>query len=232
MSAGLSPDCAAYPQLKLKARLLTAHHAARTVSASSGPHISLFCLELSLLHHNQRRTCHEKNFSAQQPEAQTHPWVSCAHGNEGWPAGAEASASEGPGTIVPLRARDPSAILVRSPAGFARPRRLTTSSEFGSVFAQPVRSSDRYFTVLARPGNCDNARLGLAISKRVDKRASVRNRLKRLSREVFRANELPALDFVVMARPDAPAAENEVLIESLQRHFSRITRRTETGGDG
>jgi len=100
------------------------------------------------------------------------------------------------------------------------------------VFARPVRSTDRYFTVLARPGTCDNPRLGLAISKRVDKRAVARNRLKRLSREVFRCQELPAWDFVIMAKPDAPAAENEILIESLQRHFARIVRQAASDRHG
>ena len=101
------------------------------------------------------------------------------------------------------------------------------------MFARPLRSSDRYFTVLARPGSCDNPRLGLAISKRIDKRASARNRLKRLSREVFRCQkELPALDFVVLARRDAPGAGNEILRDSLQRHFDRIARRAEAGRNG
>ena len=100
------------------------------------------------------------------------------------------------------------------------------------MFARPVRSSDRYFTVLARPGTCDNPRLGLAISKRVDKRAVARNRLKRLSREVFRRQDLPAWDFVVMAKRAAPAAENGVLMESLERHFVRIARQAEAERHG
>ena len=100
------------------------------------------------------------------------------------------------------------------------------------MFARPVRSTDRYFTVLARPGTCDNPRLGLAISKRVDKRAAARNRLKRLSREVFRCQDLPAWDFVIMAKPDAPAAENEMLIASLERHFGRIARKAAAEPDG
>lgn len=211
---------------------MTAHRAARTVPRSFALHISLFCLELSLPYRNQCRTCHEKNFSTQQREAQTYPRVSSAHGDEGRTTGAETSASEGSHTTVPLRTRGPSLKSVRSPSRFPRRQRLTQSSEFGRVFARPVRSTDRYFTVLARPGTCDNSRLGLAISKRVDKRAAARNRLKRLSREVFRCQELPAWDFVVMAKREAPAAENGVLIESLQRHFRRIAHQADTERHG
>ena len=109
-----------------------------------------------------------------------------------------------------------------SPARFTHQQRLTKSVEFGRVFAKPFRSTDRYFTVLARDVNFDNPRLGLAISKKAEKNAVARNRLKRLSREVFRQKNLPALDFIVMAKRNAPVSVNKVLIESLQKHFSQI----------
>ncbi len=121
---------------------------------------------------------------------------------------------------------------MRRSATFSRRHRLTLSREFGRVFARPARSTDAYFTVLARPGTCDNPRLGLAISKRVARSACARNRLRRLSRETFRCLELPAWDFVVMARANAPRAENRVLQQSLKGHFKRIARRAKAGRDG
>ena len=121
---------------------------------------------------------------------------------------------------------------MRRSATFSRRHRLTLSREFGRVFARPARSTDAYFTVLARPGTCDNPRLGLAISKRVARSACARNRLRRLSRETFRCLELPAWDFVVMARTNAPRAENRVLQQSLKGHFKRIARRAKVGRDG
>jgi RNase P protein component len=43
---------------------------------------------------------------------------------------------------------------------------------------------------------------------------------------VFRCQQnLPPLDFVVMANKAAPAAENSVLRDSLQRHFDGIIKR-------
>ena len=121
---------------------------------------------------------------------------------------------------------------MRPPSTFSRRKRLTQPREFGRVFARPVRSTDAYFTVLARPGTCDNPRLGLAISKRVARKACSRNRLRRLSRETFRCLELPAWDFVVMAKAGADGAGNSVLQRSLRWHFGRIARKAGAGRDG
>ncbi len=117
---------------------------------------------------------------------------------------------------------------MRRSAGFSRLKRLTTATEFGEVFAGPMRSMDRYFTVLSRRNEANTARLGLTVSRRVAKRAVARNRLKRLAREVFRCQQnLPPLDFIVLANKAAPEAENAVLRDSLQRHFDSITQRTD-----
>ncbi len=117
---------------------------------------------------------------------------------------------------------------MQRPAGFSRLKRLTTATQFGHVFAEPMRSLDRYFTVLSRRNEVNMARLGLTVSRRVAKRAVARNRLKRLSREVFRCQQnLPPLDFVILAHKAAPEAENAVLRASLQRHFDGITKRTD-----
>jgi len=115
--------------------------------------------------------------------------------------------------------------LVGTGSGFPRERRLRTSKEFGRVFADPVRSSDRFFTILARPNDVGTARLGLAISRRAAKRAVDRNRLKRIARESFRQKALPAWDFVVTARPAAAAAPSAALHASLDSLFAKLARR-------
>lgn len=80
--------------------------------------------------------------------------------------------------------------------------------------------------MLARSNEMDAARLGLAISKRAAKKAVDRNKLKRLARESFRQQaELPAGDFVVLARPGAASNPGPVLRASLDRHFQRLSRR-------
>jgi ribonuclease P protein component len=93
------------------------------------------------------------------------------------------------------------------------------------VFAEPARSSDRYFTVLARPTGRSAARLGLTVSRRAAKRAVHRNKLKRLARESFRhQTALPPWDFIVLARTGADKAERRALRASLDKHFEQLTQ--------
>lgn len=110
-------------------------------------------------------------------------------------------------------------------AGFSPKQRLHSPAEFGRVFAEPIRSSDRYFTVLARSSGRSIARLGLTVSRRSAKRAVDRNRLKRLARESFRQQgALPAWDFVILARAGAAHAERRALRASLDRHFEQLAK--------
>jgi len=115
--------------------------------------------------------------------------------------------------------------LPTHPAGFSPDQRLHRPAEFGRVFAEPARSSDRFFTVLARATGRSAARLGLTVSRRVAKRAVDRNKLKRLARESFRQQtSLPPWDFVVLARAGADRAERGALRASLDRHFEQLTK--------
>jgi len=108
---------------------------------------------------------------------------------------------------------------------FPRAHRLLAGAEYSRVFSGADRSSDRFFTVLARLNQQSTARLGLAISRRVAPRAVDRNRLRRLAREAFRQLELAPLDYVVMAKRDAIAATNPDVRSSLDRHFRRLSER-------
>ncbi len=115
---------------------------------------------------------------------------------------------------------------------FPRERRLLRAAEFRHVFSDPLRVSDRYFTVLARPAAEVRAssRLGLAIARKQLRRAVDRNRVKRLIREFFRhfvagPADQPKADFVVMVRAAAREVDNATLIRSLQDLFTRLRQR-------
>ncbi len=64
--------------------------------------------------------------------------------------------------------------------------------------------------LLREPGP---ARLGLAVSRKVDRRAVGRNRIKRLLRDEFRRlrDQLAPGSYVVVARPAAAAADGAAL---------------------
>jgi ribonuclease P protein component len=125
------------------------------------------------------------------------------------------------------------AALLPNPSGFSPEQRLHSSKEFGRVFADPARSSDRFFTILGRPNTRQIPRLGLTISRRAAKRAVDRNKLKRLARESFRMQQsLPSWDFVVMAKTGADHTERRVLRESLDRHFARLKAQAAAASNG
>ena len=121
--------------------------------------------------------------------------------------------------------------MTGSSKAFTRKSRLTASRDFEKIFGKSDRSSDRFFTVLARANDVAYPRLGLAISSRVAPLAVDRNRLRRLAREAFRLAALAALDFVVMASKDAPRAQKPELRSSLDRHFERLSQRAATSQD-
>jgi ribonuclease P protein component len=111
---------------------------------------------------------------------------------------------------------------------FQRRARLTKPSEFKRVFAKPMVSSDAWFKILARRDGGSGPRLGLAVSRQVDKRAVARNRIKRVVRESFRqsfADSGPAVDFVVLARRESATIPNRQLRRSLTSHWVRILER-------
>jgi len=108
--------------------------------------------------------------------------------------------------------------------------RLSGSKAFSDVFQEAVVSADACFKILGRDSGRSHARLGMAVSRRIDRRAVVRNRLKRIIRESFRSHYLsgtghqPA-DVVVLPRAQAAKASNRRLFEVLSRHWRRIDER-------
>jgi len=109
--------------------------------------------------------------------------------------------------------------------------RLQKPAEFKRVFRNSIVSSDRCFKVLARNNEGDCSRLGMAVSRQVDRNAVGRNRIKRVIRESFRQSfgqsfgtvieeNSPGIDFVVLPRREAATICNHQLFQSLQVHWS------------
>ncbi|NIM70305.1 MAG: ribonuclease P protein component [Xanthomonadales bacterium] len=110
---------------------------------------------------------------------------------------------------------------------FPRRARLRTAADFRFVFQRPVVSDDRYFRVLFRDNGGSACRLGLAVSRKVSGKASVRNRLKRVVREDFRQHREALAggrgkDIVVVPRAAAAAASNAQLRTALGEHWRKV----------
>ncbi|MFW5443222.1 MAG: ribonuclease P protein component [Methylococcaceae bacterium] len=105
--------------------------------------------------------------------------------------------------------------------------RLGKPADYKKVFAEPVKSTDKYFTLLAIRNDYDNPRLGLAIAKKNIRKAVTRNLIKRAVRENFRLqqHQLINIDIVVLARRDAANASPTLLRKSLDKHWLRLINR-------
>lgn len=118
--------------------------------------------------------------------------------------------------------------LATSLTSLPKNARLLKAADYNHVFDRPVRSSDCYFTVLARPNKLLHARLGMAFSKKRVKMAVARNRLKRISRESFRLTEEKFnADFVVLAGAQCAKATNQQLFHSLEQHWQLLNKKCE-----
>lgn len=80
--------------------------------------------------------------------------------------------------------------------------------------------------MLCRRNKQSIARLGLAISKKHCRKATGRNRIKRIIRESFRQQQalLAGLDVVVMNRPAATLAASREISDSLDKHWQRCSK--------
>jgi ribonuclease P protein component len=109
-------------------------------------------------------------------------------------------------------------------AGLPRDARLRRPGDFAALRTNSGRAGGRCFHVRYRDNELGYARLGLAISKRVSKRAVERNRIKRLLRESFRRvrHQLPAVDLMVMAREQAAGVSGAQLLTEIDALWKKL----------
>ncbi len=97
-----------------------------------------------------------------------------------------------------------------------RHARVRTRAEFDRVFKEARRTAAPLLA-LHWHADAQPARLGLAISRKVDRRAVGRNRIKRVLRECFRRARasLPGGAYVLVARPAAAGSDTAALQAAL-----------------
>ncbi len=113
---------------------------------------------------------------------------------------------------------------MHAPATFPRTARLLSSRDFAALRSGSRRLTGALLTAQIKPNAHGNARLGLAISRRVSKLAVERNRIKRIARDSFRRHRcaLGALDILLIATPAAASADARQLHEALVQLWQRI----------
>jgi ribonuclease P protein component len=112
-------------------------------------------------------------------------------------------------------------------AGLPREARIRRAGDFAAMRNASGRLGGRCFSVRFRENGLEHARLGLAISKRVSKRAVERNRIKRLVRESFRRvrAQLPSVDLLVTARDHAAGLPGPELLADIDLLWKKLMSR-------
>ncbi len=111
----------------------------------------------------------------------------------------------------------------RCPERFPKRLRIFGSSDYRAIYGDGRKIQSQRFILFVRRNDLGHPRLGITVSRRIGK-AVVRNRVKRLFREVFRRiqSEIPnGFDVVVNARQGCAGA----CYDSLRDEFLAAVRK-------
>ena len=114
-------------------------------------------------------------------------------------------------------------------AGFRPDERIKTRAQFQQIYQKGARVHSRFSTLFVLANQLSFGRLGIAATKKLGG-AVVRNRAKRLIREVFRRNKVaPGFDVVVIPKRELLDASLTVLEADYRTTLERTIRRSRTG---
>ncbi len=129
------------------------------------------------------------------------------------------------GSPAPVVARDAVVVKRGRVARLRRQERIRRRPEFQQAYDCGARLRGRYLTVFILPNRRPVSRFGVAASRKLGG-AVVRNRAKRLIREVLRHNKpSPGFDIVVVPTRELPAASLTALEAEYRRHLDRYFSR-------
>lgn len=103
---------------------------------------------------------------------------------------------------------------------------ITRRADFEAIYQNGIKVGGRLMTIFVRHNQGGHARLGIAATRKIGG-AVVRNRAKRLTRELFRHHKPPAaVDIVVIPRREFLDAS----YPSLEREFNTLLERAAKPG--
>jgi ribonuclease P protein component len=119
-------------------------------------------------------------------------------------------------------------------ATFPRAARLLTARDFARLRTRSRRVATPNLTAEVAASETAGVRMGLAVSRRVSRKAVRRNRIKRIARDSFRHHRalFPALDILVIARSSADLQDNSTLHAEFAHLWQRIVALNAKGAPG
>jgi ribonuclease P protein component len=118
-------------------------------------------------------------------------------------------------------------VVRKAPEGFPWHYRIVRGPDFRALYDTGLKLHSERFVLFARQNSLGHHRLGLTVSRKIGG-AVVRNRVKRLFREIFRkstADIPPALDLVINAKRGSGSASLQELREEYESALSKVSRR-------
>ena len=112
----------------------------------------------------------------------------------------------------------------------SKKNRLTKSSSFKATYCQNRVVSDEFFVLFAGKNKQKDdieTKIGFVVSKKIDKRATVRNKIKRQLRAILRQNLntfVGAKNYVIVAKPSIVDLTYQQIEKEILISMSKIKR--------
>lgn len=105
--------------------------------------------------------------------------------------------------------------------------KLSERHHYSGVFNAPqIRVSTRSFLILAKPSPTKRSRIGIVVAKKHIRKATRRNRVKRIIREHFRLYQPSvSLDLVILARRPADQLSNPLVWQDLHHLWLALNKK-------
>ncbi len=123
--------------------------------------------------------------------------------------------------------------MKKTPNEFSRSRKMTKGDDFKSAIKKGDKQNFTTFSLYSCSNGIGRARLGISISRKVSKKAVIRNTLKRIVREMFRtrAGQLKAVDCFFKVRPTGYAFNRLLFKQELIESFCTLAKTKPSRGE-